>query len=111
MQDKEAFEEQVEEEDEVLTNLVSSIGIILKLHSDTHEVMPIFDSAVVPLFAPYLVSPSSAQAKAQHCDHFQIVSTCMFDDIIEYGGQHAGMCVCVCVCVCVCLSLSLSFSY
>ena len=96
-EDKEAFEEQVEEEDEVLTNLVSSIGILLKLHSDTHDVMPVFDAAVVPLFAPYLVAPGAAQAKKQHCDHFQIVATCMFDDIMEYGGQHACKYISQCV--------------
>ena len=77
---------QIEEEDELLSSLSTSIGMLLKLHSDTGALMSHFDSFVVPVFSPYMI-PSTA--KKQHCEHFQIVACCLLDDIIEFGGERA----------------------
>ena len=87
---------QTEEEDELLSSLSTSIGILLKLHSDTGALMPHFDDVVVPLFSPYMISPAASSTKKQHCEHFQIVACCLLDDILEFGGDHAAKYVAQC---------------
>ena len=86
-EDKEAFEEEVEEEDELLHSLGDCIGVLLKLHSDTDTVMSQFDAEVVPFFGPFMSAPTAASS--QFCENFQIVSSCLLDDILEFGGVSA----------------------
>lgn len=51
-EDREAFAEELEEEEDSLTNLVDAIGQLLKLHGESF--MPFFDQIIAPAFAPYL---------------------------------------------------------
>ena len=74
--DKASFSEELDEEEEVLTNLVDAMGQLLKLFSTSF--MPVFDTLVVPIFAPYL---AEGQPTA-----LQIVAVCLIDDAIEFGG-------------------------
>ena len=78
-EDKEAFQEELEEENELLTNLVDAMGHLLKLFSSAF--MPVFDTLIVPVFAPYL---SATQPVS-----LQIVAVCLIDDAIEFGGEGA----------------------
>ena len=78
-EDGEAFNGELEEEEELLTNLVDAMGQLLKLFSVSF--MPVFESLIVPLFAPYL-SPDQPTS-------LQIVSICLIDDAIEFGGEGA----------------------
>ena len=71
-EDKDAFAEENEEEEELLTQLGNSIGQLIKLHSDTGALMPWFDSHVAPTFGPYLQPTVN--------EHFQIVACCLIDD-------------------------------
>ena len=78
-EDKEAFQEELEEEEDVLRNYVEAIGHFLKLHGEVF--MPYFDSLIAPAFGPYL-SP-------QQPESLQVVAICMVDDAIEFGGASA----------------------
>ncbi len=80
-EDRENFSEAMEEEEELLQQLGSSIGQLLKLHADTGAMMPFFDATIAPMFAPYLQPTVS--------EHFQIVACCMVDDALEFGGAAA----------------------
>ena len=80
-EDKDAFAEENEEEQELLTQLGNSIGQLIKLHSDTGALMPWFDSHVAPTFGPYLQPTVN--------EHFQIVACCLIDDALEFGGAAA----------------------
>lgn len=80
-EDRENFSEAMEEEEELLQQLGSSIGQLLKLHADSGAMMPFFDATIAPLFAPYLQPNVS--------EHFQIVACCMVDDALEFGGAQA----------------------
>ena len=75
--DKITFSEELEEEEELLTNIVDALGQLLKLFSTSF--MPVFDSLVVPAFAPFL---AEGQPPA-----LQIVAVCLIDDAIEFGGE------------------------
>jgi hypothetical protein len=78
--DKEALEEELEGEEELLANLVDAMGQLIKIHGEAF--MTVIDSTVATAFAPFL-SPTQAAP-------LQIVATCMIDDIIEFGGAAAG---------------------
>jgi hypothetical protein len=71
------LEEQLEEEDDLLSSLADSIGQLLKTFGP--EIMGCFDSFVAPAFAPYLVN-TAPQA-------LQTVAVCLVDDAIEFGGD------------------------
>jgi hypothetical protein len=71
--------EELEEEDELLTNLVDAMGHLLKIFSLSF--MPVFDSLIVPAFASYL--------PADQPSPLQIVAVCLIDDAIEFGGAEA----------------------
>lgn len=78
-EDKEAFDEELEIEEDTLKCLVDSMGQLLKLHKEAF--MPIFDSHIAAAFSVFL----SPQQPAT----LQIVSICMIDDAIEFGGAPA----------------------
>ena len=78
-EDKEALQEELEEEEDVLRNYVEAIGHFLKLHGESF--MPYFDALIAPAFGPYL-SP-------QQPESLQVVAICMVDDAIEFGGASA----------------------
>jgi hypothetical protein len=78
-EDREAYEELLEEEDDLLTNIVDSLGQLIKLHGN--DIMLLFDSLIMPFFAPYL-SPTQPEA-------LQVIAICMIDDAIEFGGEGA----------------------
>jgi hypothetical protein len=80
-EDKGAFAEENEEEEELLTQLGNSIGQLIKLHSDTGAMMPMFDTLIAPTFGPYMQPTVN--------EHFQIVACCMVDDALEFGGAAA----------------------
>jgi len=96
-EDIEQFETEMEEEEDLLRDIVDSMGVLLKLHSPDNtntshnDIMDVFDSHVAPLFAPYLIAPGQPGSKSTDstCEHFQIVSTCMMDDIIEHGNNNS----------------------
>ena len=77
--DKEGLSEELEEDEELLTNLVDALGQLLKLFSVSF--MPVFDSMIVPMFAPYLA--------AEQPTALQIIAVCLIDDAIEFGGEAA----------------------
>ena len=74
--DKDAFSEELEEEEELLADLVDALGQLLKIF--TTAFMTIFDTLVVPLFAPFLAEGQPVP--------LQIVAVCLIDDAIEFGG-------------------------
>lgn len=78
-EDSEAYEELLEEEDELLSNLVDSLGQLIKLHGN--DFMPLFDSLIAPFFSRYLLPPQP--------DALQVIAICMIDDAIEFGGEGA----------------------
>jgi hypothetical protein len=78
-EDMTGLAEELEEEDELLTNLADALGQLLKLFGEGF--MPVFDQLVVPVFAPYLAPEQPAQ--------LQIVAVCVLDDAIEFGGATA----------------------
>lgn len=63
-EDREAFEEDLEEEEECLSNLVDAIGHMIKLHGLTF--MPFFDAKIAPSFAPFLAATAPAQLQVPH---------------------------------------------
>jgi hypothetical protein len=71
--------EELEEEEELLSNLVDGIGHFLKLNGEA--IMHIFDGEVAPAFAAFV---NNSQPAA-----LQIIGICILDDIIEFGGESA----------------------
>lgn len=57
-EDREAFAEELEEEEDLLINLVDVIGQLVKLHGAA--LMPLIDASVVPSFAPFLAPDKPA---------------------------------------------------
>jgi len=80
-EDRGAFEEEIEMEEELLSNLVDAIGQYIKLHREAF--MGHFNTSIAPAFLPYL-SPDQPKA-------LQIVAVCMMDDAIEFGGKGMDM--------------------
>lgn len=85
-EDQERLEEELEEEDELMTNLVDCVGYMLKALAQSPSGGPastvaLFDSMVVPLFGQFLGAdqPTSLRHNA----------VCLFDDMIEFGGEAA----------------------
>lgn len=78
-EDRDAFAEELEEEEDTMTNLVDAIGQLLKLHGPAF--MPIFDANIAGAFAPFLQPTQPAP--------LQILAVCMVDDAIEFGGHGA----------------------
>lgn len=78
-EDREAFQEELEEEEEALANLVDAIGHLLKLHGDAF--MPFFDSSLAPAFSPFLAADKPAA--------LQVLAVCLLDDAVEFGGAAA----------------------
>ncbi len=75
----EQFNEEIEEEEDLLTVMIDIFGHLLKLQGEAF--MPIFDKLVAPSFSSYL-SPEQPQA-------LQIMASCLIDDAIEFGGASA----------------------
>ena len=75
--DQERLATDLEEEEELMTNLVDAIGYILKTLRE--QAVPIFDAHVGPAFAPLLTSDPTLRHNAM----------CLFDDMIEFGGAGA----------------------
>ena len=80
-EDRGAFEERIEEEEELLSNLVDAIGQFIKLHREAF--MPFFNMSIAPSLTPYL---SPEQPKS-----LQVVAVCIMDDVIECGGKGMEM--------------------
>ena len=78
-EDRGTFSEELDEEQELLTNLTDAIGQLLKLHGEA--IMPVMDATVAPLYAPFL--------GAEQPEALQIVAVCMIDDVLEFGGGAA----------------------
>jgi hypothetical protein len=78
-EDREGYATELEVEEDLLTTLVETMSEFFKIHRQA--LMPFIDQHVAPHFAPYL---SSTQPKA-----LQVISVCLVDDIIEYGGPEA----------------------
>jgi len=80
-EDQEHLDEILANEEELMANIVDSIGYILKCHKENF--IPIFEEVLFPLFAPIL-----AEA---HRYHPSIVTNavCIFDDCIEWCGVAA----------------------
>lgn len=67
-------------EQEVLTPLVDVVGYTIKFLRS--EAVPVFDSAVAPVLAPYL--------KADVSDtRARFAAICLFDDVVEHCGSAA----------------------
>lgn len=69
-EDKEGLAEILEEEEDLLTNLVDAMGMLLKLVGPS--LMPVFNKFISPVFAPFLAptQPLSLQVRLQ--DDIQI---------------------------------------
>jgi len=78
-EDKNQFADEIEEEEDLLSNLVDALGQILKLHGENF--MNIFDSTISSKFAPFLSS--------SHPESLQIIAICLIDDALEFGGKAA----------------------
>lgn len=78
-EDRETYATELESEEDLLSCLVEVISEFFKIHRN--NLMPFVDQNVAPHFAPYL-APS-------HPKTLQVVSVCLLDDIIEYGGDQA----------------------
>lgn len=78
-EDREAQQEEIEEEDELLTVLIDIIGHLLKLQGEPF--MGTFDKVIAPSFSSYL-SPEQPTS-------LQIMASCLIDDCIEFGGASA----------------------
>ena len=76
-EDRGAFEEEIEAEETLLSNVVDAIGLYVKLHGEAF--MPHFTTALAPALLPYL---APTQPKS-----LQIVAICIMDDVIEFGGK------------------------
>lgn len=77
----EGYIEALEQEDELMTNLVDAMGQYLKLFGPD-LFMPVFDTVVAPVFAPFLTSEQAPIG-------MKIASVCLLDDMIEFGGPAA----------------------
>ena len=78
--EKEEFTRALEGEQEVLTPLVDVVGYTIKFLRT--EAVPLFDSAVAPVLAPYLkVGVSDTRAR--------FAAICLFDDVVEHCGSAA----------------------
>ena len=75
-EDHEGISEELEEEEELLSQLVDAVGHLLKLYGP--QFMPVFDQLVVPAFAPYLA--------AEQPEALQAIAVCLIDDALEFGG-------------------------
>ena len=78
-EDKDALAEELEDEEELITNLVDAMGQLIKIHGEAF--MTVIDSTVATALAPFL-APTQPEP-------LQIVAICMVDDIIEFGGAAA----------------------
>jgi hypothetical protein len=78
--ENEEYSRALQGEQEVLTPLVDIVGYTIKFLGS--EAVPVFDSAVAPVLAPYLkedVSDTRARFAA----------ICLFDDVVEHCGSTA----------------------
>ena len=78
-EDREALQEVLEGENDLLEILVDALGQLVKIHGPAF--MPIFDSAIAPALTQYLAP--------NHPEGLQVVAVCMIDDAIEFGGSMA----------------------
>lgn len=78
-EDRESYAIELEVEEDLLTSIVQTISEFFKIHRD--QLMPFIDQHIAPHFASYL-SPSQPKA-------LQVISVCLLDDIIEFGGDEA----------------------
>jgi hypothetical protein len=72
-------DELLQGEQELLMPLVDSVGYNLKFFR--HDFLPIFESLVVPVLAPYLQPGQDHRAR--------VAAVCLFDDCIEHCGIAA----------------------
>lgn len=77
--DKALCQEELEEEQKLMTPLVDSIGYSLKIMGPAFA--PIFEQKVVPLFGPFLTQNVDTRARWS--------AVCLFDDCIEHCGPEA----------------------
>jgi importin-5 len=77
--DEDRLAEELADEEELMTNLVDCVGYMLK--SLREESVALFDSAVGPMFAPYMAANQPATLRHN--------AICLFDDMIEFGGPGA----------------------
>jgi hypothetical protein len=84
----EGYEDQIELEDDFMTNLIDAHGYTLKTLRE--QFVPIFDQCSVPFFTPLLQTQSES---------LRINAICVFDDAIEFCGdavhKHLSMCAVV----------------
>ena len=78
-EDYEQLEEELESEEELMTNFIDSCGYILKTHRAAF--LPIFDAFLAVVFTPLLqpTQPTTLRHNAM----------CVFDDVIEHCGDGA----------------------
>ena len=78
-EDYEQLEEELENEEELMTNLVDACGYMLKTHKENF--LPAFDAFVGVTFAPLLQVNMPATLRHN--------AMCVFDDVIEHCGTGA----------------------
>lgn len=76
-EDREGYVTALEVEEDLLSTLVDTMGQFIKIH--TIDLMPFIESNIAPHFSSYL---QSTQPKS-----LQIMSICLLDDMLEYGGD------------------------
>lgn len=75
------YENSMQLQSEILTNLVDTIGYTLKTLKELF--IPVFEEIVCPFFSPFLSSSQNADSKAR------FGAICLFDDCVEYCGSVA----------------------
>ena len=77
--DQARIQEELEDEQKLMTPLVDSIGYTLKTLGPAFS--PIFEQKVVPLLGPFLSQSTDPRARWS--------AVCLFDDCVEYCGSDA----------------------
>lgn len=70
----EEYESNLQKEQEVLTPLVDTVGYLLKMTKQ--QFIPLFESLIAPILAPYLQLSIDTRAR--------VAAVCLFDDVVEH---------------------------
>jgi urea transporter len=71
------LEERVEYEQDVMAGVLESTGWLLKTYGEA--VMPVIQAIMEPLVAPMIKPPNDLELRQ--------FATCMYLDVVEYGGR------------------------
>ena len=84
-EDGNKFQEDIDIEDELLSNLIDTIGQFIKLHGEEY-MQNIFVNNIAPHFLKYMKPIDNKVSNNDNDKALQVIAICMIDDAIEYGG-------------------------